>query len=1639
MSTGREPPPIVGAQGPGAHVTQNIYPGAAPAPRLAAPLTSLQEGLLSRHALFGGREAELQVLDRLVATSTRSYHFVTGPSGFGKTALLVNWIARLRTSRHAVALHFVSRLDGMAGEAAALRNLCEQLGAYHELPGELPVNLDALRALYVRLLQLEPREGETLVVVLDALDEALDWSPMRPLFPALAPRTHVVFSARAENEEHRRTRLASLGLAPDRVDVVNLDALAEAGVADLLRAAGGRAAERAADTAFVRAVRDASKGDPFYLRLLADDLVEKETSPAAPPAGLHAYLEEWKQQLLADVDINRDEVYALLGLLTAALGRLRPGDLAEISPALQQGALLNQELGGKLRRYLAGDRQSGYALCHPRFREYLFTDFFTKPELAEYRRQLLAYCARWREHGSDYALTHYPSHLAEAGQRAELYALVDEDWKDARLRQTSSLLAFAGDVELVIATAQKEKRPDLVQIARASLIYATLTTIAESLPPIALRALAAAGQSRLARDYAAQVKDAGGQAARYVAIAEGVADTDPAGASEILELARVAAEKIGAATDRADVLAGMAAAWHRIGDQAAVARTAAALEALGAELSDSGRLSTVAQWCARAGRAEAAAALARRAAEADVRAQKSSYNLFPSSYASVTALAAAGELDAAVAKAAAEPSISQRIRGLCAVASAAADRGARDQALAVATRALTEVEGADASAFGGFFESRKEDLLCVVATALAHAGDARAAEDTALEALALADIPEEPGFGFQPRSVRLARVAATLASLGKPDTAHRAAAAAARAMEEAWVGTSLPAVAAMLPVLSRAGASVDALAEKVRRVAEETAPGYRAVEMLAEVAMALGAAGQKSAAEVVLRRLARLVENVGREGEKISALAELAIAATDVGARDIAPALAETARSLLRADDGLGFQVKILGRVALARLRARRAADVADLKILSSSPEHDRDPRLLGPICRALAETGRGEEAKALTHEIAAGLGMVTDDTDRGRVLLDMAAAMARAGLPDWARNQALAVLPLTEHANGSVLMPGIAEVLIEVGPAEKAEELAAKVLDKTLTVQTTFIERELVRVVAALDALGDRGRARELSDAAVAAVELLGPGDWNLRAAFHAAALSAAALGDDAAVRRLAARAQRESPPVSATLDAAVASALLLLKQDAAARVHLDRAFDVMLQTRDSYWARTLLREVAPLLARIGNGGDLARLAEWSPTLRHRSDSDPYLSLVDAYAILRDGAAIERLVEDVASLPAYARTRVLAGASTAVLALGDRARAAVLARQALDAFMEVHDGAVTPDVLPDLVPALLGVEDRDGLLRLLRMPASKWPYPCEWVPGLRLLLPALVRLGLDDPAPKSSVALRRENEKVFSAAEGEIVEALARRGRLDDALARARTIPDGDSRAAALATIALVIGATGDGARADAVAREALAGSAGLSSRVAVLSRLAVGLGRAADLAAEPGRTGDLSAGPELRGDPDMTAALRRGLVRELPTGFVTVDVTALETILPVLVKLPDAAGLARARGAIAAAGASGPATAALVLALANAGRADDAAPLAAECERAAERIAGAQRAIVLATLARAHTRGERHEDGRRLLQDALQAARPAGRGTVFQVLGIAASAFQERADDGGLRRLHDAIQDVDAWWTGERRSPAS
>lgn len=461
------------------------------------------------HRLFGGRDDELDRLNRFLEENPCGYAFVTGISGSGKSALIANWVRHLLGRDDLrVAYHFINRQHQLAREEDLFRTLCQQLLRARGRSGALPAPITDLQSLYIELAN-EPYLNGKLVIVIDGLDEADGWHPGSMLFPAQLPQAiYIVFSAR---EIAGRDWVADLGLNASGVGTLKLDRLSSDGVAALLRAAGAPASARTDDKPFVTALHSQSEGDPFYLQFLVQDILNKQIVSIADvqrqPKGLAGYLDRWWDELQGGV--TDPAVQDLLGYLLVAHGGLTRRDLIGISAQDHLNGFNFDAVVQKVVRFIVGTQELGYKLCHPRFRDHLTEGKIPREDQAPYREGLLSWCAKWETPNHRYALVHYASDLLEAhklavGEQALVHLrtlvalLSDTAFQEKALGATGDLPALQQDFHAAIrCTATDPSDETLLLLAEIALGLGTMRQ--RWLKPDAVFALAKDGKLATAR------------------------------------------------------------------------------------------------------------------------------------------------------------------------------------------------------------------------------------------------------------------------------------------------------------------------------------------------------------------------------------------------------------------------------------------------------------------------------------------------------------------------------------------------------------------------------------------------------------------------------------------------------------------------------------------------------------------------------------------------------------------------------------------------------------------------------------------------------------------------------------------------------------------------------------------------------------------------------------------------------------------------------------------------------------------------------------------------------------------------------------------------------------------------------------
>ncbi|MEA5594244.1 SMEK domain-containing protein [Rivularia sp. UHCC 0363] len=425
--------------------------------------------------LFVGRSKETQELDNFLYENSSGAMLVTAEAGFGKTALLANWLQSRQNNNCFIAYHFFSEREEKTRSAkSAYKNLLRQLHIYYELYNEpQPNELDELRAaIYNILRERGAREDKLLIIVVDALGELNEVEiPFSLPFPTPLPdNVFVIASARASEAEEPKY----LENWIEQSQKLHLKRLPKFALTDWLKRTGeGELALFADDTNFVDQLDEMTQGFPLYLSYLTDELnhaakqqQDVHSVLAETPQGFEKYV---KQQLkrLDELELP-DERWQFFALLAVAKGVLEKDDIKVITQ-MRDRQLRQLHQCWQVTRWMKISGGKDYAFAHP-----LLGTMFAKElgdDAEEPLQKLIDFCSQWQKHQSCYALRHYPEHLRDGEQWDNLYGLlhnfefieakvnhieigVEALIKDYVLIETGELSNFSDEKKQTIKTLQ---------------------------------------------------------------------------------------------------------------------------------------------------------------------------------------------------------------------------------------------------------------------------------------------------------------------------------------------------------------------------------------------------------------------------------------------------------------------------------------------------------------------------------------------------------------------------------------------------------------------------------------------------------------------------------------------------------------------------------------------------------------------------------------------------------------------------------------------------------------------------------------------------------------------------------------------------------------------------------------------------------------------------------------------------------------------------------------------------------------------------------------------------------------------------------------------------------------------------------
>jgi hypothetical protein len=465
---------------------------------LPVNLISLVQPLIEHYAVdvFGGRDAELAQLDAFLIDTTHPFGLMVAPTGLGKTALLVHWIARLQQQHPQWRIVFapVSIRFLTASEQVALSLLAYGLADIHDdleqfrTYDQSPSSLRALITDYLR----RPLPPEThVLVVLDGIDEATGWT-IGPLC-AVTPqeRLKIVVAARQRADANRDDYRQQLDWLNAPVAQIDLQALNLPAVAALLRQSDPKLA---ADSAFVQQFYRVSEGDPLTCNLLVKALSVGEITPEAltqRPPGLKAFLKTWWIEPLRKRQEDNALIEELLALCAAAYGPLSINDLRALAPTVltKRAKILEAVHDDVIARFIitVGAAGTSYVFSHQRLREVFLEDIYDDDERTKLRQRLINYGNAWYSDRSqplpDYLRQFWVLHLKDAKEWVTLRRVLTEImqvshndyrqlWASLRFAVEGSYSGYKQDLGLLLDYAMENR--DVALVIRCALILSSL-------------------------------------------------------------------------------------------------------------------------------------------------------------------------------------------------------------------------------------------------------------------------------------------------------------------------------------------------------------------------------------------------------------------------------------------------------------------------------------------------------------------------------------------------------------------------------------------------------------------------------------------------------------------------------------------------------------------------------------------------------------------------------------------------------------------------------------------------------------------------------------------------------------------------------------------------------------------------------------------------------------------------------------------------------------------------------------------------------------------------------------------------------------------------------------------------------------
>lgn len=466
-------------------------------------------------------DADLEDLDAFLYRDERPWALLQAPTGRGKTALLIQWLAHVYATnkQHPSPIVWtpvfatISMRYQTNSRRITLRSLAQTLAAFYGDTEHVHIynmSPDQLRPIIASYLYRDPPEGKALLLVLDGLDETEGWQPARDILPQIPmPYLRVLVSVRQKAAMTYADWLDMLEWQEEHTVNMTLPEISRQAMTDLLQDICQPLHISDPDLDVQAEIERISMGDPLTMHILVSALQSNALSPQELPhmsTGLEYYLRHWLSKQAQQMP-PFPALSTLLGLCAMAMGTLSNEDLLELAPDVFQDSTSVHQAVQTASHLIVGDGSTddGYVFEHLRLRELFREHILLQQERAELQQRFVSYGQEWHEkrrtHLTNYVRRYWIEHLAEAGAWERIFSVLTstvaadkrfyQPWARARFHAEGNYVGYLSDLDIL--WRQTEQQKNIPAGFRCAYIASSIRSISGNILPSLLAGLMAVG------------------------------------------------------------------------------------------------------------------------------------------------------------------------------------------------------------------------------------------------------------------------------------------------------------------------------------------------------------------------------------------------------------------------------------------------------------------------------------------------------------------------------------------------------------------------------------------------------------------------------------------------------------------------------------------------------------------------------------------------------------------------------------------------------------------------------------------------------------------------------------------------------------------------------------------------------------------------------------------------------------------------------------------------------------------------------------------------------------------------------------------------------------------------------------------